>query len=301
MRTDWTISACCHVVVLGAALVSFSPARLPATQVESIPVNIVTDTTTSQVPRGQTNAKEAKNPFAEKIDTPSPVDNPNAKIAPKEVTASTDATPPPSPPEPKQEAAKKAEPQRDLIAEALKKDAAAKKAEQKAADAKKKADAKVPTPPKRPPTPQEQSKFDPREMQALLDKRDPQRKMAKGDTISDAPPLGIEKPRSTAAQLSQNELDALVARLAQLWNPPIGAKNPEEIVVTIRFRLKPDGTVDGYPMVLTSGRSALFMLSRERAANAIMQGQPFKMLRPENYEAWRDIEVTFDPKLMIRE
>ena len=299
MRTDWTISACCHVVVLGAALVSFSPARLPATHVESIAVNIVTDTAKSEVPRGQTNAKEAKNPFAEKIDTPSPVDNPNAKIAPKEVTASTDAAQPPSPPEPKQAAKSKPEPQRDLIAEALKKDAAAKKAEQKKADAKK-ADAKI-TPPKQPPQPQNQPKFDPREMRALLDKRDPQRKMAKGDTISDAPPLGIEKPRSATAQLSQNELDALIARLAQLWNPPVGAQNPEEIVVTIRFRLRPDGSVDGYPMVLTSGRSALFMLSRERAANAIMQGQPFKMLRPENYEAWRDLEVTFDPKLMIRE
>ena len=188
MRTDWTISACCHVVVLGAALVSFSPARLPATQVESIAVNIVTDTDKSADDEGdQTNApKEAKNPFAEKIDDPSPVDNPNAKIAPKEVTASTDAAPPPSPPEPKQEAKSKAEPQRDLIAEALKKDAA-KKAEQKKADAKK-ADAKIPTPPKRPPQPnQNQPKFDPREMQALLDKRDPQRKKATGDTLSDTP------------------------------------------------------------------------------------------------------------------
>ena len=208
MRTDWTISACCHVVVLGAALVSFSPARLPATHVESIAVNIVTDTAKSEVTRGQTNApKEAKNPFAEKIDTPSPVDNPNAKIAPKEVTASTDAAQPPSPPEPKQAAKSKPEPQRDLIAEALKKDAAAKKAEQKKADAKK-ADAKIPTPPKRPPQPQNQPKFDPREMQALLDKRDPQRKEAKGD-YDQRHGHRIGTPRATAAQLSQNELDAL--------------------------------------------------------------------------------------------
>ena len=132
---------------------SFSPARLPATQVESIAVNIVTDTDNSAMTQGQTNApKEAKNPFAEKIGEPKAVDNPNAKIAPKEVTASTDAAPPPSPPEPKQEAKQKAEPKRDLIAEALKKDAA-KQAEQKKADAKK-ADAKIPTPPKRPPQPQ---------------------------------------------------------------------------------------------------------------------------------------------------
>jgi outer membrane biosynthesis protein TonB len=296
LRTDWTISACCHVVVLGAAMVSFSPARLPVPHVESIAVNIVTDTDKSAMTRGLTSApKEAKNPFAERIGEQQTVDNPAAKIAPKEVTASTDATS--SPPEPKQAAQKKPEPKRDLIAEALKKDAAAKKVEQKKADAKK-ADAKIPTPPKRPPTPQNQPKFDPREMQALLDKRTPQRKEARGNTISDAPPLGA--PKGTAAQLSQSELDALRARLAQLWNPPVGAQNPEEIIVTIRFRLKPDGTVDGGPEVKTSGRSTLFMVSRDRAVQAILRGQPFNMLRPENYEAWRDIEVTFDPRDMIR-
>ena len=296
MRTDWTISACCHVVVLGAAMVSFSPARLPIPHVESIAVNIVTDTDKSQMTRGQTNApKEAKNPFAEKIDVPSPVNNPAAKIAPKEVTASTDAAQPPSPPEPKQESKAKSEPKRDLIAEALKKDAAAKKAEQKKA-----ADAKVPTPPKRPPQPpqpQNQPKFDPREMQALLDKRTAQRHQAKGNTISDSASLGA---KGTAAQLSQNELDALRARLAQLWNPPVGAQNPDEIVVTIRIRLNPDGTLASPPQVTSSGRSNLYMVSRERAAVAVMRGAPFTMLRPETYELWKDIEVTFDPREMIR-
>jgi outer membrane biosynthesis protein TonB len=298
LRTDWTISACCHAVVLGAALVSFAPARLPATQVESIAVNIVTDTDKSAMTKGITNApKEAKNPFAEKIAEPKAADNPNAKIAPKEVSAATDAAPPPSPPEPKQEAKKKAEPKRDLIAEALKKDAA-KQAEQKKADAKK-ADAKIPTPPKRPPQPnQNQPKFDPREMQALLDKRDPQRKEATGATLSDTPSIGTSKGK--AAQLTQSELDALRARLAQLWNPPAGARNPEEIVVTIRFKLKPNGTIDGGPQVITSGQSPLFMASRDSAIRAVFRGQPFDMLRPETYESWKDIEVTFDPRDMIR-
>jgi colicin import membrane protein len=282
------------------ALVSFSPARLPATLGESIPVNIVTDTDKSQMTRGQTNApKEAKNPFADKVGEQKTVDNPNAKIAPKEVTASTDVAQPPSPPEPKQAAAKsKPEPKRDLIAEALKKDAAAKKAEQK-----KTADAKVPTPPKRPPQPPQphsQPKFDPREMQALLDKRDAQRKEATNNVLSDSSTLGIARPKSTAAQLSQNELDALRARLAQLWNPPVGAQNPDEIVVTIRIRLNPDGTLARPPEVTSSGRSNLYMVSRERAAIAVIRGAPFNMLRPETYELWKDIEVTFDPREMVR-
>jgi colicin import membrane protein len=298
LRTDWTISACCHVVVLGAALIGFSPVRLPVPPVESIAVNIVTDTDKSALTRGRIDApKEAKNPFAERIGEQQTVNNPAAKIAPKEVTASTDATPPPSPPEPKQAAKAKPEPKRDLIAEALKKDAAAKKTEQKKADAKK-AEAKIPTPPKRPPMPQNQPRFDPREMQALLDKRTPQRKQATGTTISDAAPIG--SPKGTAARLSQSELDALRARLAQLWNPPLGAQNPEEIIVTIRIRLNRDGTLAQPPEVTSSGRSSLYMVSRERAAIAVLRGAPFTMLRPETYEQWRDIEVTFDPRDMIR-
>ena len=280
---------------MGAALVSCAPSRLPATQVESIPVNIVTDTATSEMTKGMTTApKESKKQFVEKIDQPNAVDNPAAKIAPKEVTASTDATPPPAPPEPKrEETKKKAEPKRDLIADALKKDEA-KKSEQK------KADAKIPTPPKRPPTPQAkpQPKFDPREMAALIDRRDPQRKQATGDTLSDAPALGTA--RGSARQLTQNELDALRARLAQLWNPPAGAQNPQELVVAIRMRLKPDGTLAGPPTVTTSGQSPLFMAARDSAIRAVFRGQPFDMLRPETYELWKDIEITFDPRDMIR-
>jgi outer membrane biosynthesis protein TonB len=296
LRTDWTISACCHLVVLGAALVSFAPSRLPATQVESIPVNIVTDTATSEMTKGMPTMPKLETPkqFVEKIDQPKAVDNPAAKIAPKEITASTDVTPPPAPPEPKKEAEKKkAEPKRDLIAEALKKDDA-KKSEQK------KADAKVPTPPKRPPMPQAQPqpKFDPRQVEALLDKRDPQRTHATGDTLSDAPALGTA--RGSARQLTQNELDALRARLAQLWNPPAGAQNPQELVVAIRMRLKPDGTLAAPPTVTTSGQSQLFMAARDSAIRAVFRGQPFDMLRPETYELWKDIEITFDPRDMIR-
>jgi outer membrane biosynthesis protein TonB len=294
LRTDWTISACCHAVVLGTALVSFAPTRLPATNVESIPVNIVTDTTTSEMTKGMPTLPKLETPkqFVEKIDQPKAVDNPAAKIAPKEVTASTDVTPPPAPPEPKREAEKKkAEPKRDLIAEALKKDDA-KKTEQKKADAKK-ADAKVPTPPKRPPTPQDQPKFDPREMQALLDKRTPQRKEATGNTISDTAALGTAKGK--AQQLTQNEMDALRRHLVSLWNPPIGGvKDLKEIEVVIRFQLKPDGTLAGAPRVMSSGQSPQFMAARDAAIRAVFRGQPFSMLRPETYEEWRDLLITFD-------
>lgn len=270
---------------------SFTPSRLPATHVESIPVNIVTDTDKSQLTQGIPTApkQETQKPFVERIGEQNTVEDPAAKVAPREVTAATDAAPPPPPPEPKQAEKKKAEPKRDLIADAIKKDDA-KKAEQK------KVDAKIPTPPKRPP--QAQPKFDPRQVATLLNKQTPQRKEATGSTLSDAPALGA--PRGAAKQLSQNELDALRARLAQLWNPPAGARNPQELVVAVRIRLKPDGTLAGPPTVTTSGQTPLFMASRDSAIRAVFRGQPFDMLRPETYEEWKDIEITFDPRDMIR-
>jgi hypothetical protein len=40
----------------------------------------------------------------------------------------------------------------------------------------------------------------------------------------------------------------------------------------------------------------LFKASRESALQAVMAAQPFTMLFPEHYEAWKEIEMTFDPR-----
>ena len=160
----------------------------------------------------------------------------------------------------------------------------------------KKAEAKPPMPPRKPapPTP----KFDPNQVAALLDKRDATRVAAAGNNLNNAPSLGLSNGR--AAQLSMSELDALRARLGQLWSIPAGATDPQELVVQIRIMLKPDGTLAAPPMVLTSGKSPLFVAARDSAIRAVLRGQPYDMLKPEHYEQWKDIEITFDPRDMIR-
>ena len=156
-----------------------------------------------------------------------------------------------------------------------------------------------PTPPKRPPQRSRSRSSIRGEMQALLDKRDAaaagshRRRDQRHRRRSARARLGARSSRRTnsmrCARGSRN-----------LWNPPAGAQNPQELVVAIRIRLKPDGTLAGPPMVMTSGQSPLFMASRDSAIRAVFRGQPFNMLRPENYEAWKDIEITFDPRDMIR-
>jgi hypothetical protein len=37
----------------------------------------------------------------------------------------------------------------------------------------------------------------------------------------------------------------------------------------------------------------------ESAKRAILTCQPFKMLRADTYDQWKDIEITFDPREMF--
>ena len=136
----------------------------------------------------------------------------------------------PEPPKPQPKADAKPEPKPeqkiDPIAEALE------KADQKPKkeEPKKQAEApQVPTPPKKPPA-KPQPKFDPSKISALLDKRDPQRQAATGDTINRTASLGV--PTGNAATLSQSEIDALRAQIQACWNPPPGALDARELVVT---------------------------------------------------------------------
>ena len=294
MRAGVTTSVVGHVAVMVWASVTIGIAPIPMNSPNPIVVDVQSDSDQSQIVRGVTHAApvEKPAPLVEKIAEVKPVEDPTAKVVDtREITASTDAPPPmPAPRPAAAEQKKAAEPKRDPIADALAKEEVRKPEPKQVAKA-------VPMPPRRPPQ-KEQPKFDPRKVEALLDKRVPQRLAAGGDAINETVALGA--PSATAARMSQSELDALRARLAQLWNPPAGARNPQELVVQVRMQLKPDGTLSGPPIVLNSGQSPMFMAARDSAIRAVFRGQPFDMLRPEHYEQWKDIEITFDPRDMIR-
>ena len=288
MKTGLTISAIAHAGLLLWGLVSFSARPLEAAQTDSLPVDIISSKQFSELTKGVKNAPkdaEVPKPLVEKVADPKPVADSTAKPADKPEIKTSSAEPPP-PPEPKPADAKpdkKTPPKVDAIADALKKEEAKKQAEAKAKAAK-------PTPP--------QPKFDANQIAALLDKRNPQRTAAAGSELNSTPSLGV--PTGSAPKLSQSELDAMRARLMNLWNPPAGVANPEEMIVKIRIHLGRDGKLAGPPQVLTSGRTTVFMTARENAVRAIFRGQPFDMLSPSTYEIWKEIEITFDPRDMFR-
>lgn len=311
MRTGTTISAAAHVGVLLWAVLVFDVKPLENAGVESIPVDFVSATEFSKMTEGVRNAQkqEAPKPLVEKQGEKKPVMEQAEKLTEKqEIVTPKEATPPPPAPEPKKAEPKpepapkpekaeqkNPEPKVDPIAEALKKEEKQKKPEDKPTEAKAEAKA-VPLPQKKPPQ-KPQPKFDPAQVAALLDKRDPQRHAAAGDVLNRTASLGA--PGANSPELSQSELDALRARLMQLWNPPIGIRNAGEMIIRVRVLLRPDGTLAGPPSVLTSGRGPMFESARDSAVRAIFRGQPFDMLKPQTYETWKDIEVTFDPRDML--
>ncbi len=291
MRTAYAVSATGHAAVLLWSIWSLAARPLPAPPSEALPVDIVSVSEFTQITAGSKSAPQAETPkpLVETVAEARPVDDPTAKIdEKKEVKAARE--PPPAPeskPVEAKPAEKPAETKPDPVAEALAKD---KKPETK------KAEAKPPVPPKKPAPPA--PKFDPGQVEALLNKRVPTRMAAAGEMPNSMPRAGLA--HANAAQMSLSELDALRARLAQLWTIPAGAKDPQELVVLIRIKLKPDGTLAAAPMVVNNGTSALFAAARDSAVRALYRGQPFDMLKPEHYEQWKDIEITFDPRDMIR-
>ena len=44
----------------------------------------------------------------------------------------------------------------------------------------------------------------------------------------------------------------------------------------------------------------MFESARDSAIRALYRGQPFDMLRTETYDAWHEMEITFDPRDMFR-
>ena len=111
---------------------------------------------------------------------------------------------------------------------------------------------------------------------------------------------GSSARSSRTAGIKLRSISFLHASSSSAANPPAGASNPDELVVLVRIQLGPDGKLTAPPMVLTRGNSALYMAARDGAVRAIFRGQPFDMLKPEHYDQWKDIEITFDPRDMIR-
>lgn len=88
------------------------------------------------------------------------------------------------------------------------------------------------------------------------------------------------------------------------WRKPIDLPDPERLVVTIRFRVNRNGTLNGEPEVISPRNTTFDPAMRtavEYARRAIRLCDPYPFpddpTAAEHYELWRDMEYTFRPSL----
>jgi colicin import membrane protein len=177
----------------------------------------------------------------------------------------------------KAEAKKKAEERRKKLAEA----------KRKAEEAKKK-------------------KFDADRIAALIDKS-PDKRGAPRTALPPTKPTDYTGPmagerRGTDTVLSAREADLLKGQLSgqlkRCWHLPGGGGGIETTVVTLKWRLKPDGSLDGVPQVVRPQSGPVFQIAAEAAVRAVTRCAPFD-LPPEKYGVWKSVEWNFDPREMM--
>ena len=163
----------------------------------------------------------------------------------------------------------------------------------------------------------DKKKFDPNKLAELLDKAPddaPQKALIdKSQKPTGAKPTGDSKtatntgPSAGTAQGRDNVLSAteadmlnsmLDAQLKSQWRLPAGGGGTQTPIVAVRWTLKPDGTLDGEPQVISPQNNPMFQVAAEAAVRAIKAAQPFK-LPPEKYANWRDNTWKFDPSKML--
>jgi len=102
-------------------------------------------------------------------------------------------------------------------------------------------------------------------------------------------------PAETVANLSQQEIAALKARLKECWKPPAGLADTEDLVVMLRVSLKPDGTLRDDPAMLAASASEKGPALLRTAAGALRQCQPYSFLPAAKYKEWKILDLSFSP------
>ena len=148
--------------------------------------------------------------------------------------------------------------------------------------------------------PQPQQRFDVDSVLALLDKRAPKPQ----------PPVNAKPAEETVKGLGAQDAftmdlkDVLLAQMRECWNVPVGAPNPEQLIVQVRVFLAPDGRLAQPPLLeaasrVAAGANPYMRTAAEAALRAVNVCSPYKRLPPDKYDAWREIVMTFDPSKMI--
>ena len=106
--------------------------------------------------------------------------------------------------------------------------------------------------------------------------------------------LGSERGRAQA-RLTLSEQDYLRAQMQRCWSPPVGVRGSSDLIITVQFKLAPDGRVTEIVEVAAEGVGRVYDVAADAARRAVLRCQPYS-LPPEKYAAWKEVRVNFDPR-----
>ena len=162
------------------------------------------------------------------------------------------------------------------------------KAEAKAksdADAKAKAEAQATMEAKKP-----ERTFDQSKIAALLDKRDPSRNAATGETLNSNAALGLSKGK--AADNSATWGAMFKSQVERCWKKPYGGIEAQMTEAIFSVKLKQDGSLETTPQSVSSPSTPYFRVYQESALRAIIECQPYK-LPAAYFDEWKFFEPVF--------
>lgn len=108
-------------------------------------------------------------------------------------------------------------------------------------------------------------------------------------------------PFSDSIPLSMSEIDNIRYQIQRNWSLPAGARDAQNMVVTLRIQLNPDGTVTAVSVLNESRMRSdpFFRAMAESTVRAVLKTDRIKNLSPEKYDLWRDMRINFDPREMF--
>ena len=308
VKVDKTLvaSVALHVLVIGWGLVSFSSRAFESAPEESLPVDIISSDQLAKLVAGmKSGKKENPKPLVEKVADARPVDDAVGKITEKAPIVTDTAPPPqpkpvekpvekkPDPPKPVAETKPKEEPKPiekkpdppkvDPIAEALKK-------EEKKPPPKPQVQAATPPPQ---PKPKTERTFDQSKIAALLDKRDPTRQAATGDTLNSNAALGLANGK--AADNSATWGAMFKEQVLRCWKKPFGGIEEQRVESEFSIKLKKDGSLDAMPAPQTAPGSPYQRVFQESGLRAIIECAPYR-LPPAFFDEWKYFNPVFDSR-----
>ena len=141
--------------------------------------------------------------------------------------------------------------------------------------------------------------FDPNNIAALIDKS----KEESSEILKKSKDITQDQDRNIDnTGLTLSEEDALKAQIFGCWSIPLGLPYNENLLVRIKLKLKPDGSVTKTEILdharMNKPGQGFYKVLAESALRAVKLCQPLRV-PTTGYERWKELQLNFDAREML--